>query len=260
MIGLALEGGASRGAYHIGVIKAYLEAGYKFDGIVGTSIGAINAAALAQGDFQAMEEMWLELTTEKLFDSDVSKLIEIGKSKWDMRYFTDVTNGLRNIIEQRGIDTSRIRSIIYDFIDEQKVRDSGCDFGLVTISITDKRPYELYLEDIPDGLLLPYIEASSCVPGFKPVVIDNNTFMDGALYNSCPVNMLIRKNYTEIVIVRTRAPGVYRMVKAPEGVKLRKIMPKRDLGNVLIFSPEKIKENIELGYIDGMRSLKDALT
>ena len=49
MIGLVLEGGVARGAYHIGVVKAYLEAGYKFDGYAGTSVGAINAAMIAHG-------------------------------------------------------------------------------------------------------------------------------------------------------------------------------------------------------------------
>jgi len=256
MLGLALEGGGSRGAYHIGVVKAYLEAGYEFDGYVGTSIGAINAAAFAQGDFTAAEEKWYELTTAKLFDSDVRKLIEISESKWDMRFLSDVRNGLRKIIEQQGIDTSRIRSLIYGFIDEQRVRDSGCDYGLVTVSINEAQPYELYLEDIQQGLLLQYIEASSCVPGFKPVVINNNTFMDGAIYNNCPINMLLKKGYTDIIAVRTRAPGVYRRVMAHKGVNIKIIDPTRDLGSVLIFTPEKIKENIGLGYLDGIRSLK----
>ena len=49
---LVLSGGGGRGAYHIGVIEALVERGWMEDGkgpdiIAGTSIGAINAAALA---------------------------------------------------------------------------------------------------------------------------------------------------------------------------------------------------------------------
>ena len=256
VVGIALEGGASRGAYQVGVMKALLEAGCEPGGYVGTSIGAINAAAFAQGDFEAAEEMWLRLTTEALFDADVSKLLLIGKSKWDMQYFTDVSNGLRKITEQHGIDTSRIRDIIYGFVDEDRVRASGKDFGLVTVSVTERKPYELYMEDIPQGQLLQYIEASSCVPGFIPVVIDNNTYIDGAFYNSCPVNMLIAKGYTEIIAIRTRAPGVYRYAKAPKGVTVKVITPRHNMGNVLIFDPVKIKENMERGYRDGMEAAK----
>ena len=56
--GLTLEGGGARGAYHIGAVKALLENGYEFGAIVGTSIGAINAAFLAQGDFDEIYKMW----------------------------------------------------------------------------------------------------------------------------------------------------------------------------------------------------------
>jgi fructose-1-phosphate kinase PfkB-like protein len=49
MLGLALEGGGAKGAYEIGAYRALTELGYHFDVICGVSIGAINAALLAQG-------------------------------------------------------------------------------------------------------------------------------------------------------------------------------------------------------------------
>lgn len=52
MLGLVLEGGGARGAFQIGAFQALNEKGFRFDGIVGTSIGAINGALLAQGDFE----------------------------------------------------------------------------------------------------------------------------------------------------------------------------------------------------------------
>ena len=57
MRGLALEGGGSRGAYHIGVYQACLEQGLTFDAICGTSIGAVNAALLAQGDYDLLQHL-----------------------------------------------------------------------------------------------------------------------------------------------------------------------------------------------------------
>ena len=51
MIGLALEGGGARGAFHMGVVKAFLEEGYEIGGITGTSIGALNGAIIVQGSF-----------------------------------------------------------------------------------------------------------------------------------------------------------------------------------------------------------------
>lgn len=53
MKGLALEGGGVKGAYHIGVMTALREMGLAdFDGYVGTSIGAINAAMFCAGDWE----------------------------------------------------------------------------------------------------------------------------------------------------------------------------------------------------------------
>jgi len=255
MIGLALEGGGSRGSYQIGVIRAYIEAGFNFTGFVGSSIGAINAAVIAQGDFEKAAELWPNLTTEQLFNADAYKLLRLGESKWDMSMLSDAREGLKKITDERGIDTSRIREFIEENVSEEKVRASGYDFGLVTVSIHERRPYELFLEDIEQGELLPYLAASACVPGFQSVVIGKNSFIDGSLYNSCPINMLIKKGYKEIIAVRTKALGVYRKIDPPKDVNVRIISPKCDLGNMMIFSPEKIKDNIRIGYKDGLESL-----
>ncbi len=49
-LNLALQGGGSHGALTWGVLDALLEdGGFRFAGISGTSAGAMNAVALAQG-------------------------------------------------------------------------------------------------------------------------------------------------------------------------------------------------------------------
>ena len=250
MIGLALEGGGSRGAYHVGVMMACLDEGYDFDGYVGTSIGAVNAAVFAQGDFLKAVDLWLSITTEKLFDPEACKLIKIAESKWDKDMIASARDSLRKIIEDNGVDTSKIKALIDRTIDEDKLRASGRDYGLVTVSINERRPYEMFLEDIEHGKVTQYIAASACVPGFQTVTIGDNSFVDGALYNNCPINMLIKKGYSEIIAVRTKAPGVFRKVTAPQGVNITRVVPKHDLGNPLVFSMEKIALNIEQGYQD----------
>jgi len=255
MIGLALEGGGSRGAYHIGAMKAFVEAGYEFDGYAGTSIGAINGAVFAQGDYEKAVDIWSDITTEQLFTAENYKLIKLGETKWDMHMLTEARPALKKIMDDHGIDISRITELISSHLDEQRIRDGGCDFALVTVSIYERKPYELYIEDIPEGELLQYIAASSCVPGFQTVVIGKNSFIDGALYNSCPINMLINKGYKEIIAVRTKAPGVFRKVVLPKGVNLRMVVPKHDMGNPMLFSSKRTRENIEKGYTDAQKIL-----
>jgi NTE family protein len=64
---LVLSGGGGRGAFHTGVYKYLQESGWSPDIIVGTSIGAVNGAAITQGISAAqLEAFWLVLT-----DADV---------------------------------------------------------------------------------------------------------------------------------------------------------------------------------------------
>jgi len=255
MRGLALEGGGARGAYHIGVVKALLENGYDFDGFVGTSIGAINAAVLAQGDFEKALDIWANISMEQLFDVDDKFLLELGKLELNMKLPSNIKRSLKKIIDGRGVDTSRMKAFIEKHIDEEKIRRSGKDFGLVTVSINERIPYEIFLEDIPEGKLINFIMASASFPGFKPEVIDEKLFLDGGLYNNCPINLLTDKGYDEVIAIRTGAPGIFRKVEHVKGIKL--ISPHEHLGNMLLFTKERSAALIKLGYLDGLRFVKN---
>lgn len=256
MCGLVLEGGAARGAYHIGVVMAFAENGYEFDGFTGTSIGAINAAMLVQGDFELAFELWEQISMEQLFDIDEQSLFELSKInrlKINKELPRKLKKAVAKIIDNKGISTEKMRAFLETYIDENKVRASGKDFGLVTVSVTERKPYELMLEDIPQGQLLNYIMASASFPGFRPEEIDGKIFIDGALYDNCPVNLLIDKEYDEIIAVRTNLPSIIQ--KPKDKGKVKYIAPRKDLGNPMWFSPENSVRNIELGYEDGLRFL-----
>ncbi len=67
MDALVLSGGGGRGAYELGVYKAYREAGHHFDLISGSSVGAITAAAICSGYSVAeLEALWARLGTFKV--------------------------------------------------------------------------------------------------------------------------------------------------------------------------------------------------
>jgi NTE family protein len=159
--------------------------------------------------------------------------------------------GLSKIIGEGGVSTEKMKAFFERYIDEEKLRSSGKDFGLVTMSVTERKPYELMLEDIPRGQLISYIMASASFPGFKPETIDEKLFVDGGVYNNCPVNLLDAKGYDEIIAVRTNAPGILRKLK--DMSKMRVVSPRRDLGDMMLFNPENSAGNIKLGYCDGLR-------
>ena len=256
MRGLALEGGGARGAYHIGVVKALMEHGYEFDGFVGTSIGAINAAVLAQGDFQKALDLWTDISIEKIFDEDEQPLLQLIDTKSLKADFDLVSSAkrkaLKKIIDGRGISTDKMQKILEAIIDEDKIRASGKDYGLVTISLSERKPYEMMLEDIPHGQLFNYVMASASFPGFKPEAIEEKRFLDGAFYDNCPYHLLIQKNYDEVIAIRTNARGVFKKV---EDDRVKVIVPRDDLGSIMLFMPDNCAEKIKLGYHDGLRFL-----
>jgi NTE family protein len=140
-------------------------------------------------------------------------------------------------------------------VDEEKLRKSATDFGLVTVSITDLKPLELYKEEIPEGRIIDYLMASASFPGFKLNPIGDKYFIDGGFYDNCPINLLARKGNNEIIAVRTLGVGVVQHVRYP-GVKVTNIFPSEDLGMPLAFSSDIIKRNLQMGYYDTMRILK----
>ena len=244
--GFALEGGGARGSYHMGVCKAYIESGYEFHGAVGTSIGAINAVMLASGEFDKALALWETVGIEQLFDQEF-----LDALKLDSNFPSNLTTALKKLIVDRGVDHSRIKEFLATYIDEEKVRSSGIDFGLVTFSLSERKPYEVFLNEIPEGKLIEYILASAKLPFLTPLHVDDNRFIDGGIINNCPINMLIDKGYDEIIAIRTKAFGIFRRYDKNANVIV--IEPNENLSHFLDFSPDNAKLNIKRGYCDGKR-------
>ncbi|MCL2610523.1 MAG: patatin-like phospholipase family protein [Defluviitaleaceae bacterium] len=252
-IGIALEGGGAKGAYHVGVYKAYLENGYKFDGFVGTSIGAINAAAFASADFETTLKLWENISLMQLFDEDVAEVLEWETAKSDGRLGDRIKSTISKVIAHKGIDTTKIREFITPYIDEEKIRQLGLDVGLVTYSTTDWKPHEIFVKDVPEGKLIDYIMASTRLPGFKAQFIDDKKFIDGGIHDNWPVNMLINKGYDEIIAVRTNSFGKIRSYD--QGANVTVIRPVEPLTSTLAFSSDNSANDIRLGYLDGLKAI-----
>ena len=254
-LGLALEGGGAKGAYHMGVVKAYREAGHTFDAVVGTSIGALNGAVIAQGDFESGYRLWEALDARSVFDITEEEYQLLRRRRLDTIALRQLARRTKQIIASRGMDTRKMRQLISSIVDESRLRNASVDFGLVTISLTDRQPLELYKEDIPHGQMLDYLMASATFPGFQTTFIDNKAFIDGGLYDNCPVNMLARKGYKHAVAVRTLGLGVTRKVKY-QGIAVTTIAPSEPLGGLMSFNPESIRRSMNMGYYDAIRQLR----
>lgn len=255
MYGLALEGGGAKGAFHFGALKALNDEGYQIGGVTGTSIGAINAAIIAQGDFEAGYSLWENMNNALLYDMEDTYYQRLINREIDRDTLINLAMQAKDIIDNRGVDTSRMRRMVESVVDEEKLRRSPTDFGLVTVSVTDLKPLELFKEDIPQGKLLDYIMASAHFPGLKVKTSDNKRYIDGGFFDNCPVGMLARKGYKQIFAIRTRGPGFTRRLRRPD-VEVISVLPSENLGPVLDFDNKVIQKNLKMGYFDVLRVVR----
>jgi NTE family protein len=91
---LVLQGGGALGAYQVGVYEALHEAGIEPDWVIGTSIGAINAALIAGN---ARENRIARLT-------DFWGRVVQGSEHDPLRFWTGLSNVIANLMTvSRGI-------------------------------------------------------------------------------------------------------------------------------------------------------------
>ena len=258
MFGLVLEGGGAKGAYHVGAYKALRELGINIGGIAGTSIGAINGALMVQGDYELLEKVWYNVNSHELFDIDEKAITDLKNLNLQEINFSYLIHQSKEILNNRGLDTSKMRELFDTYVDEEKIRQSNIDFGIVTVNMTDKKPLELYKEDIPEGRLVDFLLASANLPAFRIEEMDGKKYLDGGFYNNLPIGLLSQKGYKNIIAVRTKALGIVRKVKEKD-LNIIYIQPADGLGGMfgaLDFNREKAEELIKLGYFDAMKVFK----
>jgi len=250
--GLVLEGGGAKGSYQIGACKALQELGIEFDAVTGTSIGALNGALIVQDQLEKAYELWYNISPSQVFDIEEERLEELRKlniSHDGLIYFMKKAWG---IFQSKGLDITFIKKLLQEIIDEQKLRNSKLKFGFVTISVTDLKPLELFIEDVPEGKVTEYLLASANLPAFKQEKLDGKHFMDGGFYDNLPLNMLVAKGYKEIIAIRTKAMGRTRRV-ADQEVMVKYISSDENLGGILDFNQNQARKNLQLGYYDTLR-------
>lgn len=255
MLGLALEGGGARGAFHIGAVSAFLEHGYEFTSVVGTSIGAFNAALISQGDFEKAYDFWANMEPSDLFNIEDEAMINVSNKEITKDTIVYLSKKAKELIDNKGTNSTKLMKVLDENIDENRLRKSKIDFGMVTVSIPEFKALEVYKEDIPKGMINEYILASSNFPGFKLHPIDGKYYIDGGIHDNCPVNLLIKKGYKDIIAIRTSKKDKLQRLESKDA-NIINIIPSEDLGEIVIFNNELIRKNIKLGYYDSKRYIQ----
>lgn len=237
---LVLSGGGSRGAYQCGAWRALIELGIPIDMVVGVSVGSLNSAMVVQGDPFLASELWRKLVTDKVFD---------------VKPDAQITEFAAEFLKQGGAGVSGLKDLVDTYLDEDYIRKSPIDFGLLTVELPLMKPHYLWKDEIPEGKIGDYIIASSSAfPALKPHNIDGKTYIDGGYENNMPIHMAVERGATNIIAIYLDAVGKFdknKEMSSSENIKL--ISPKWDLGSFLVFDPDNTENIMRLGYLDAMK-------
>ncbi len=250
--GLVLAGGGAKGAYQLGAWKALRELGIEFEAVAGASIGSINGALVAQGDFKKATELWDSVSVVKSLKieeplPDPENLF--SRKNWGVLF--------KEVLKNGGFDASPVKDFLKKYIDEEKVRKSGIPLGIVTVQMTQGvTPLELFTSDIPEGQLIDFLLASSNIPLATHIGPEGERFLDGGAYDNTPISLLKKNGYNRLIVVDiSTIKGVNHNldINNSEIVYIRPY-DIDDLGAAFDFDDELIEKRMKLGYYDTMKA------
>jgi NTE family protein len=187
-----LGGGGHMGAYEVGMLRALLEAGVQPDLIVGTSVGALNGAAVASEPtvelVERLRSVWLGVDEGKIFGGSIlAGALNMFRSRTHLH------------------SNAALRDLIGKLSTAETFEELAVPFQCVAASV--ERAAEQWFST---GPLVEAILASCAVPGvLPPVEIGGEHYLDGGVVNSIPISRAVELGATEIYVLhvgRIEAP------------------------------------------------------
>lgn len=208
---LVLQGGGALGAYQAGIYQGLQEYGLDPDWVVGTSIGAINAAIIAgnrpQDRLARLKDFWLGIASYDIFEqqnipdqtrqfntrlSTMAAIMRGVPGFFLPRPFPAFSIGLPVDPEQASFyDTSDLAKNLEDLVDLDYLNSP--DAIRLTISSVQVTNGSLFnFDNTEQKIDIKHVMASGALPpGFPPVRIDGELYWDGGLYSNTPLENVL---------------------------------------------------------------------
>lgn len=246
---VVLSGGGSNGAYQIGVWKALKKLNIKYDIVTGTSVGAINGTMMTQKTYYKAYYFWKRLSFDMIFNEKLKNNYHTKEGKKEvLKMYT------KNIILEGGMEISKLESLLRSVIKIKKVYRSNIDYGLVTFKLSKLKPIEKTKKQIKENEFIDYVIASAtCFPAFQKKIINNDSYIDGGIYDNLPINLAIKMGADEIIAVDLNCVGIKQNVKK-KNINITYITPRSKLGSFLVFDSDLSNRAIDLGYNDTLKT------
>ncbi|MEZ5379421.1 MAG: patatin-like phospholipase family protein [Acidimicrobiales bacterium] len=182
-VAFVFSGGGNLGAVQVGMVKALLDEGIEPDLVVGSSVGAINAAALAaepgRHGLKRLERMWGRMADgrpEIMPHSFLPVAVEMARKGQALH------------------DPAPLHQLLNEELLCDTVEELQMPFACVATDLetSDEHWFEA-------GPLIPALLASSALPAvFPPVEIDGRRYIDGGVVREAPVAKALEMGATDI--------------------------------------------------------------
>jgi len=227
---LVLAGGGARGAYQVGVLGAIAEwlppdAQCPFEVLVGTSAGALNAAALAaraenfRSAVKVLEDVWSQFRVEQVVRADPATMLRAG-----LHWMLSVASGGWLLPPPRSLlDTSPLRELLVRAIPLDRIA-ANVEAGRVqalavaTTSYTTGRAVAFFdavaatqewsrvrRAGVRRRIDVDVLIASAAIPFIFPAgQVDGDYYGDGAMRQLAPLSPAVHLGANRLLVVGTR--------------------------------------------------------
>src|SRR6266446_9254900 len=227
---LVLAGGGSKGAFEVGVLQRLMgDQRNEYELLCGTSVGAINAAYLAQTPLGQPAEavgrlraQWDTVTTGRVY----KRWFPFGRAE---------AFGKPSVY-----DSSPVQQWIRSVLDPAAVRSSGRRLRIVAVSFGTG---ESFVANEQTADLREWVIASSAFPVmFTPASIGGDLWTDGGLRNVTPLGEAIRAGADDIDVVLCSDP----FAQTPFDVRDAHAIPQILLRSIDILSGEVNRADLRI--------------
>ncbi|HEY8101067.1 MAG TPA: patatin-like phospholipase family protein [Burkholderiaceae bacterium] len=210
---LILQGGGALGAYQAGVYQQLHEKHTPIEWVIGTSIGAINAALIAgnppETRMSQLKGFWDSLAPSPSHDlfKTWAAFMPWLKLENSMNTIGTMMHGVDGFFKPRhgkawdittkvpmaetGIyDTSPLKTTLeafvdFDYLNKSPIRLSVCavDIDSGQSTVFDSKKIKIQPEHIMASGALP--------PGFPPIEIEGRSYWDGGIYSNSPLDVFL---------------------------------------------------------------------
>ena len=204
---LVLQGGGALGAYQVGVYEALHEAGIEPDWVIGTSIGAINAALISgnrpENRLARLNEFWQRVEHRWPLTGAFDWF---GLGNW-LPNFNTVARGIPAFFTPNflafgggkaavGVErasyysTAPLRETLSELVDFAYLCD--CKTRLTVGAVNACSGRMRYFDNRREPLNAEHVMASGALPpAFGAIRIDGEPYWDGGIYSNTPIEAVL---------------------------------------------------------------------